>query len=296
MFFALRIYKNRSNFATKHANQPGDLTMLRHLKRGLCKLIAGLAALFCAGTALAADLPDTKAPPAIAPPPAPVPAFSWTGLYVGVNGGYGFDHFSFPYYYGPPGGLEGGTNAINSGGVVLGGQVGYNYQLSNLPFIGHAVVGVEVDSDWADIGGSTSLATAFGPLSFGARFENFGTARGRVGYDFNRLLLYITGGLTYATSQASYVANGVGGSVTATRSGVFPNIGVAGAGAEYAITNNLSLRIEYLYDFSGARYELFSPTPTTIIEFGTRSMYHFARLGVDYKFDFFAPEPVVAKY
>jgi len=110
------------------------------------------------------------------------------------------------------------------------------------------------------------------------------------------LLLYITGGLTYATSQASYVANGVGGSLIATRTGIFPNVGVAGAGAEYTIANNLTVRAEYLYDFSGARYEQFSPTSTSAIGFGTRSMYHILRLGLNYKFDLFEPTPVVAKY
>jgi len=277
------------------ANQTGNLMMLRHLKHGLSKLIAGLAALFCAGTALAADLPDQKGPPIVAPPAAPILAFSWTGLYVGVNGGWGFDHYSFPYFYASPG-LESGRFGINSGGVVLGGQIGYNYELSNLPFIGHAVVGVEVDSDWANIGGSTNLATSLGPLSFGTRFENFGTARGRVGYNFDRLLLYLTGGLTYATSQFYYVANGVSGSITTTRSGIFPNIGVAGSGAEYAVTNNLSIRAEYLYDFSGAEFDTLSPTATSKIGFGTRSMYHMARIGLDYKLDFFAPEPIAARY
>jgi outer membrane immunogenic protein len=227
---------------------------------------------------------------------APLPAFSWTGFYVGVNGGYGLDHFSFPYFYSPLGGFETGKFGVNSGGIVLGGQAGYNYQLSNVPFIGHAVVGVEIDSDWAGIGGSTSLATALGPLSFGTKFENFGTARGRVGYDFDRWLLYITGGLTYATSQAYYAANGASGSLTATRSGVFPNVGVVGAGAEYAITDNLSARAEYLYDFSGARFDQFSPTATTAIGFGTRSMYHIVRFGLDYKFDLFEPAPVLTKY
>jgi outer membrane immunogenic protein len=234
------------------------------------------------GFAAAADLPNLK--PA---QPAPLPTFSWTGFYAGVNGGYGLDDFLFVNTYTSPAGFEKSTTSINSRGIVLGGQVGYNYQLSNLPLIGHAVIGIEADSDWADVRGSTSLATALGSLSFGTKFENFGTLRERVGYDFDRWLFYITGGLTYATSQAYYVANGVGGSVTATRSGVFPRVGVAGAGAEYAITDNLSARAEYLYDFSGARFDQFSPTPTTAIGFGTRSMYHIVRFGLDYKFDLF---------
>lgn len=254
------------------------------------KLLAVCALIGAAGTAGAADLPNLKQSP-LAPPPA----FSWTGFYAGVNGGYGLDHFAFDYIYASPVGFERSSSGITSRGVVLGGQIGYNYQLSNLPFIGHAVVGVEVDSDWADIRGATNIGTPLGPLSFGTRFENFGTARGRVGYDFDRLLVYITGGLTYATSETYYTANGVSGSLTATRSGIFPNIGVAGAGVEYAFANNLTMRAEYLYDFSGAEYEQFSPTTTSAIGFGTRSMYHILRLGLNYKFDLFGP-PIGASY
>jgi outer membrane immunogenic protein len=295
MSFPFRSFKTRARSGKGLTS--GTLANWRRVWPRLAARLAFLAVCLLVAAAEsvgAADLPNLKESPIA--PPVPPPAFSWTGFYVGVNGGYGLDHFAFIDTYASPGGFEKSTSGINSRGVVLGGQIGYNYQLSNLPFIGHAVVGVEVDSDWSGIGGATSVATALGPLSFGTRLENFGTARGRVGYDFDRLLLYITGGLTYATSEAYYNANGVGGSLTATRFGVFPNVGVLGAGTEYAITNNFTLRAEYLYDFTGARFEQFSPTSTTAIGFGTRSMYHIVRLGLNYKFDLFEPAPVVAKY
>jgi outer membrane immunogenic protein len=245
-----------------------------------------------AGSAGAADLSNLKESPVARP--APVPAFSWTGFYVGVNGGYGYDHFAFKYTYHPLAGYEQSTSGINSGGIVLGGQIGYNYQLSNLPFIGHAVVGVEAGSDWSGIGGATNVTTPLAALMFGTKFENFGTVRGRVGYDFDRLLLYFAGGTTYAINDTYYGVNGVTHSITVTRYGFDWDFGIVSIGAEYAITNNFTIRAEYSYDFSGARWEQFSPTSTSAIGFGTRSMYHIVRLGLNYKFDLFEPASVVA--
>lgn len=260
--------------------------------------LAGLA-LFgvCAGlcaSAAAADLPSTKMPPSFV---TPIQAFDWTGFYVGVNAGGGFDHFAFPYNTARSTVFETGTSAINSSGAVAGGQVGYNYELRNLPFIGHAVIGIEADMDWSGIRGSNSVVAGPYAVAFGTRFENFGTVRSRIGYDFDRLLLYFTAGFSYATVNTSVNANGLAASSTTTRSGVPFHAGVLGIGAEYAITNNVSVKAEYLYDFEGARFRTYDLSPDTQIGFGTRSMYHIARIGVNYKFDWFASAaPVTSKY
>lgn len=248
---------------------------------------------FCV-PAVAADLPSIKGPP---PFLAPVQAFDWTGFYVGVNAGGGFDHFAFPYNMAGSTHFETGTSAIDSGGPVAGGQIGFNYELRNLPLIGHAVVGVEADGDWSGIRGSSSVNAGPYTVAFGTRFENFGTLRSRVGYDFDRLLLYFTAGFSYATVNTNVNVNGLTGSRTTTRSGMPFHAGVIGAGAEYAITNNVSVKAEYLYDFVGARFQTYTLSPNTEIQFGTRSMYHIARVGVNYKFDWFPPAaPVVSKY
>ena len=91
----------------------------------LAALMAGAAS-----SAMAADLPTRKAPPAPQVYAAP-PVFSWTGFYVGVNGGWG-------------GGSSGGDFGSPTGGLV-GGTVGYNYQ------VGQFVAGLEGDWDWADL-------------------------------------------------------------------------------------------------------------------------------------------------
>jgi len=255
--------------------------------------VFGVCAGFCA-SATAADLPSTKAPPSFV---TPVQAFDWTGFYVGVNAGGGFDHFAFPYNTAGSTVFVTGTSAINSGGPVAGGQVGFNYELRNLPFIGHAVVGIEADTDWSGIRGSNSLVAGPYSVAFGTRFENFGTVRSRIGYDFDRLLLYFTAGFSYATINTNVSANGLAASHTTTRSGVPFHAGVVGIGAEYAITNNVTVKAEYLYDFVGAHFGNNVLSPDTSVDFGTRSMYHIARIGVNYKFDWLGPAmPVTAKY
>jgi len=263
--------------------------------RGGGRLFPCLALSLMTAPVSAADLPNRSAPP-VAPISPPV-SYDWTGFYVGVNGGGGLDHFAFPLYTNFLGNFEKTSSGITSKGAVFGGQIGYNYRLTNLPIIGHAVAGVEVDSDWASLTGSTTVnPVAGGPATFATRFENFGTARLRFGYDFDRLLVYFTSGLSYGTTKSSYNFAGISNARTDAHTGVPPHVGVVGIGAEYALTNNFSIKAEYLYDFIRDDFITFA-TPASQVGFGTRSMYHIARLGLNYKLDLLAPStPVIAKY
>jgi outer membrane immunogenic protein len=256
--------------------------------------IAVVAFAFATSSAFAADLPVLKG---TLPPLLPPAEYDWTGVYIGVNGGGGLDHFAFPYSMALPNGLEQGTTGITSSGPVFGGQIGFNYQLNNLPVIGHAVVGVEADTDWASLHGAVTVPTlASGPATFSTRFENFGTLRARVGYNFDRLLLYLTGGLTYGTTQNSFSVAQFSGSRTTTFTGLPFRVDAVGAGAEYALTNNISVKAEYMYDCIRANQVTFTPDGTTI-NFNSRSMYHIIRFGLNYKLDWLSPAaPVVAKY
>ena len=114
------------------------------MRRGLNAHLAALAVAATLGTAAhAADLPARMAPPA--PVMAAVPVFTWTGFYVGVNAGYGWNTNDDDVV------INGATYEVDDeGGFVGGGQIGYNYQ------IGSFVVGLETDIQYADIGGDTS--------------------------------------------------------------------------------------------------------------------------------------------
>ncbi len=193
-----------------------------------------LAAGLC--SAQAADLPKTSAPPPLLPLP---PAFTWTGFYLGVNAGYGFRS--------TPGSFEDATygtvtqSSSSRGGFIGGGQVGYNYQFT--PGSGF-VVGVEADFQGAAFSKSGSATIGTTPYySVSPSLDYFGTVRGRLGYAFDKVLIYGTGGFAYGGGSNSSYASAYPYTLPSTsRTGY-----AVGAGVEYAITKNISARIEGLY-------------------------------------------------
>ncbi len=267
-------------------------------------LLAGLTlplALALALPASAADLPSKTETPASDPPPA----FSWTGFYAGIHVGGGVDHFGFKYALTTPrqlGHIQNSTG-ITARGPVGGIQIGFNYEL---PFF-HLVAGIEIDNTASGIRGQTTFNNAFlsgSPytVTFGTSFDNFGTARLRLGYAWGRLMPFFTFGFTYGVVETSYSFASPGlfssASTTTVRSGVFPHVGTLGIGLEYAIAPNYTVKVEYLYEFINARRIQITPGDGTTISYGTRAMYHIARLGLNYKFDWLSPAapPVLAKY
>ena len=167
-------------------------------------------ALLIAGTtasAYAADLPLRTAP-VYAPPPLPV--FTWTGGYFGINAGYAFDYSSRFRTFDDPAvpavnangvatGVRPASFTVHSDGFTAGGQVGYNYQFGAGSGI---VVGLEADAAYTDLDETrtVSLTNQAGATRF-SRFHSdmdfLGTVRGRLGYAFDRFMIYGTGGLAY---------------------------------------------------------------------------------------------------
>ncbi len=189
-------------------------------------------------SALAADLPSTKAP--IIEPPPPL---TWTGFYVGLNAGGTFDASGNSYVVDAPlflnqrtdgSGRRGAATSAaaaaagtgwlgtNNGGFIGGGQVGYNYQFgTGLGGFGSAwLVGVEADIQGvAGDSGRTNLSSAaaipaapvftpgnvvIGVTQVSKALDYIGTVRGRIGFLFTpTLLLYGTGGLAYGGVNSS---------------------------------------------------------------------------------------------
>jgi outer membrane immunogenic protein len=167
-------------------------------------LLSATALIGLTAGAMAADLPSRRA----APPPviAAVPIFTWTGFYIGVNAGAGFNTNDNDRSVVVPGGPAAGTTVTFSSnddaGFVGGGQIGYNYQF------GQFVVGLETDIQWADLGGNNVGIVTGGPAgsgfvaaSRGNGIDWFGTVRGRAGVAFDRLLIYATGGFAYGSGD-----------------------------------------------------------------------------------------------
>ena len=176
----------------------------------------GLAAL--AGTAAAADLPPAPMPYYKAP--AYLPPYSWTGFYLGVNGGGGLGQSTWD--------TNGG---INTSGGIVGGTIGYNYQY------GAVVFGAEGDIDWSGIRGTTN--TGAGCTTGCTSSDSWiSTVRGRLGYGADRFMPYVTGGAAFGNIDASRL-----GITTATTNAGW----TLGAGIEFAIAGNWSAKAEYLY-------------------------------------------------
>ena len=223
--------------------------------------IAGIA---FAGSALAADLPRRAAPPPVF---QPVPVFTWTGFYAGFNAGYGFgtqdDRVPTVIGVGPASLLvPPGTTAVvafsnreSNEGFVGGGQIGYNYQFT--PGSG-VVIGIEADAQYADFGRDRNRFLSTSPLAAQQVFnpgglsglDFFGTVRGRLGYAFDRTLVYGTGGFAYGSGGGREFGTGVS-------SDDFQTGWVAGGGVEYALPTDsflnffkssaVTLKVEGLY-------------------------------------------------
>jgi outer membrane immunogenic protein len=211
-------------------------------------VIAAAALLITSIGAAAADLPAQspyKAAPVVA-------VYNWTGIYLGVNGGYAtgkqnplglFSSDFAPFDYTLSGGLLGGT---------------FGAQIQS----GHVVMGLEGDIDWTSMTGSgTGPVTKFGVLQGTATISSnvsiIDTLRARIGYAQDNLLFYGTFGLAL-TNDVSNFAQTVGftcnnGTIVACSSLSSWHAGLAaGGGIEYGLTPNLSAKAEYLWVGAGA--------------------------------------------
>jgi outer membrane immunogenic protein len=214
--------------------------------------IVSLAAL--TGAAAAADLQRAPAPYYPTKAPVYVP-YSWTGFYIGVNGGGGLGRSAWD-----------STGSFNTSGGLVGGTVGYNYQF------GQVVAGVEGDIDWADLNGSTTTVTC--PLGCKTSDTWLATARGRLGYAADRFMPFVTGGAAFGDIRAA--TPGFSGSTT-TNTGW-----TLGAGLEFAIAGNWTAKAEYLYvDLGKTNCGLScGPALTNNVSFTT----NLVRGGVNYRF------------
>ncbi len=226
-------------------------------------LTAAAVVVGMAGPALAADLP------AYVPPAAAVvtPVYNWTGLYVGLSGGYVWGRSQYDF-------IDAGTfsERYNVNGGIIGGTLGYNWQVNQFVF------GVEGDISWTSANGDGLCANP--AFACETKLPWLGTVRARAGVAFDNVLLYATGGLAVGEIKARdfNIATGViFGEDRDTRVGW-----TVGAGVEWAINYNWSVKAEYLYVDLG---ELKSPAG--ILAPGRTNVdltSHVARIGVNYRF------------
>jgi outer membrane immunogenic protein len=226
------------------------------MKRVVLAGIGALAVVTMMGPANAADIARRQAMPTKAPIYM-APAYNWTGFYIGINGGgvWGKSDWSNAF----------GTADAKTSGGLAGGTIGYNYQ------IGQAVLGVEGDMDWSNIKGNTITGICTGGTCE-TKNSWLSTARGRLGYAYDRWLPFVTGGAAFGDIKATPVGLG---SETSTRTGW-----TAGGGLEAAINGPWTVKVEYLYvDLGKADCNTACGTPTDV-DFKA----HVVRAGLNYRF------------
>jgi outer membrane immunogenic protein len=229
-----------------------------------------VSAMFGIGAASAADLPVKALPPA-------APAYSWAGFYIGGNVGYSWGRAASDLNADPvtvsigagltpfntPGFV--GSDTLTPKGVIGGGQIGYNWQTSP-----NWVFGLEADWHASGEKASRSFSNAFSfttpppnpalpvagvaTMDYAAKITWFGTVRGRVGYAWDRMMLYATGGLAYGGVNLAGT-NTVSGTVAGAPFLAVTAIGhsqvnagwTVGAGIEGALGDRWTWKAEYLY-------------------------------------------------
>ena len=243
-------------------------------------LLGALITAFAVGSAVAADMP-------LKAPPAPVYVPTWTGTYIGINGGYGWGTTDHTDVFGVT------TGHFNQSGGIFGVTYGGNWQS------GQWVLGFESDFDWADINGTlTTAGPPAGLCSVGGgntcftKIKEFSTERMRAGIDYQGWLLFATGGVGFARVNAgqnpcSLTAFGGFSCNEEWRTGW-----VVGAGVEKMFLPHWSAKIEYLH------YDLGNAIQYTPAAIGGGNAVHvlergdMVRLGINYQFDFLSLLPL----
>lgn len=223
-------------------------------------IVAAILAAFGTAFAGAADLP-VKAP-AMKVQPA---LYNWTGLYVGAHAGgtWGNKDWTFA-----PEGNNVGNHDLSHG--LGGGQIGFNYQVANWVF------GAEAQVSWAAADGAHVFA-ANPDVSFHSKVDWLGTVAGRIGYAWDRSLIFLKGGAAFAHDKF-WITDGaltVGATLTETRWGW-----MLGGGFEYGLTPNWSAKIEYNYMDLGTA----TLNQTTVNIYDIKQYMNVLKVGINYRF------------
>jgi len=235
-------------------------------------------------------------------PPYVTEEFSWTGVYFGGHLGYGWADWdgTLETTAGCPTSCVVNSSYSNpnrtlSGDGIFGGlQGGFNWQTRS-----GVVLGVEADVSWSDVSGTATYDTDLdGPSIWSKKhdlsIDYFGTVRGRVGYGFGRVLPYVTGGLSWGHTNGdlavTYIRNGVtpGTSYASTSENHFG--WSAGAGVEIAVTENVTVKAEYLHLDLGKQDYLFKGECYCGVPFDTDSFpsdltVDTVKVGINYLFN-----------
>ncbi len=227
-------------------------------------LAAGTVACMC--SVQAADLPMRPAPAPVAPVAYAPPVYNWSGFYIGGHIGGGFENSSWTDPF------TGLNDTFNNSGFLGGAQIGVNTQFNWL------VLGLEGDFSWTSAIKGTGTNSAGNSITTSPQWTS--TVTGRVGAAFDRLLVYGKGGVAFADDKSTFTpVAGATATDTTTRIGW-----TAGAGLEYALTDNWSVRAEYDYLGFGSKQLNFTAPPLGAVTTNANLNVQEVKAGFDYKF------------
>jgi opacity protein-like surface antigen len=235
-------------------------------------LIGVAFTVLAAGPAMAAERP-VKAPVSSAPPPVPV--YSWTGCYIGGQGGGGWGRETAS----APALAPGASVSGRTSGFLRGGQAGCNYQ-----FAPNWVIGIEADGS-GDIRGDQT-ATVLGITGTAqARTDWIVSVTGRLGWSWNTVLLYAKGGAAWAGNKYFADIPNFAEHLEAseTRTGW-----TVGGGIEWGFFNNWSAKLEYDFYNFGTRTLTFTGTfaglPNVVPGIEIKQTISVVKFGLNYRF------------
>ena len=212
--------------------------------------VAALAAFALSYSAYGADMP-VKASEALV-------SYNWTGFYAGAHLDYqaGQSRWS-ESRFGALGGAgvfdlgKGYDFSSGTGSYAIGFQGRYDYMDAS-----HHVFGIEGDIWFPNtVSGNQAFTTAaVGSATYSETVQFSGTLRARLGYAAGNWLFYLTGGFAWSFDQfaRTQISSAPAGSNVAAGTGESQSLvprygGAVGAGAEVALNDKWSGRIEYLF-------------------------------------------------
>jgi outer membrane immunogenic protein len=224
------------------------------------------------GAAAPADAADIRLP--VKAQPAFVHTFyNWTGFYVGAHVGYGWADFTG---VDPIVGLL--SDSASASGFIYGGQIGFNYQM------GSWVFGIEGDFSFGDIKetqdfpGFLGLALATGE----AKVDRIITVAARIGYAFDRTLLYAKLGGAWTHEEYTFSVPLLGATASA---GVDRTGWLIGFGVEYAFLGNWTAKLEYNYMDMGSKDVAFTVVgPIAVTVANVDLTVQTVKAGINYRF------------
>jgi outer membrane immunogenic protein len=246
---------------------------MKAIPKAIAVAFGVLFSLLGAACALAADLPVPGGAPL--PPNSYYPAsqpVNWGGIYLGVNGGYGIGRSAWTD-------ITGTTGLFAVNGPLVGGTAGINYA----GFGDWLLLGIEADLDWSGATGSAGCAAlGVGVVTCQTKIDFLSTFRVRAGYTWSHFLFYATAGGASGDYRLKELTTGANFSPPL-------QLGwTAGVGIEYAFTDAISAKIEYLYVDLG---RISCPTGTlcgidnALAQDGSVSFTeNLVRAGINYKF------------